>query len=184
MPLDGQVFTQNPLDRSFNVVVKQIASRLFPTGFDVGPDAPDTFAKLRARLDSGARMLVWDGASDKTIFDCPETNYAFRAWHDWLHWKLGADFTPKGETAVMFGMQEHVRILYGAKPGHYQALPRGLSKPEDQNIRRWCAILEAEVIGQLEHKEDHGGFPEDQRGVTRRYLAVRGWDFAIAWAYT
>ena len=165
MPLDGQVFDQHPLDRSFNVVVKQIASRLFPTGFDVGPDAPDAFDKLKARLDSGARMLVWDGASDKTIFACPETNYAFRAWHDWLHWKLGADFTPQGERVVMLAMQAQVVSLYG----------------RSGDSRRWFAILEAEVLGQLEYKEDHGGFPEDQREVTKRYLSVRGWQFAQDW---
>jgi hypothetical protein len=163
------MFTQNPLDRSFNVVVKHIASRLFPMGFDIGPDAPDTLAKLKARLDSGARMLVWDGASDKTIFACPETNYAFRDWHDWLHWKLGADFTPQGERAVLLGMQAQVVSLYGGRTGPCQ------------DVLRWCAILEAEVIGQLEHKEDHGGFPEDQREVTKRYLSVRGWKFAWDW---
>ncbi len=181
MPLNGQVFTQNPLDRSFNVVVNQVASRLFPTGFDVGPDAPDTFVKLKARLDSGARMLVWDGASDKTIFDCPETNYAFRAWHDWLHWKLGADFTHQGERVVMLAMQDQVISLYGRASEHRNALPKGLSIPENRNIRRWCAILEAEVIGQLGHKEDHGDFPEDQREVAKRYLSVRGWQFALDW---
>jgi hypothetical protein len=169
MPLDGQVFAQNPLDRSFNVVVKQIASRLFPMGFDIGPDAPDTLAKLKARLDSGDRMLVWDGASDKTIFACPETNYAFRAWHDWLHWKLGADFTPQGERVVMLAMQAQVVSLYGGRAG------------ASEDVLRWCAILQAEVIGQLEHKEDHGGFPEDQREVTKRYLSVRGWKFAWDW---
>ena len=165
MPYDGLTFKQNPLDRSFNVVVNQMASRLFPRGFDVVPDAPDTLDKLIALVDSCGRFKVWNGASDKTIFDCAETNYAFRAWHDWCHWKYGFGFDKQGETLALEMQKSHVVKLYGNGP----------------DSKRWLAILEAEVIGQLEYLEDHGKFPDDQREVTRRYLAVRGWQFAHDW---
>src|SRR3712207_4164474 len=89
-----------PLDSDLNGAILRIASRLFPDGFDVSPDAPSTFEELKAHLDAGNRMVVWSGGSEKTIYVDPTVNYAFRAWHDWHHWRHSLPFTPDGERAV------------------------------------------------------------------------------------
>jgi hypothetical protein len=42
-----------PLDPNLNAAIIAIAKRLFPSGFDVSDDAPDTYEKLKAHLDVG-----------------------------------------------------------------------------------------------------------------------------------
>ncbi len=42
-----------PLDRGLNAAILAMAGRIFPTGFDVSDDAPDTYPKLKAHLDAG-----------------------------------------------------------------------------------------------------------------------------------
>jgi hypothetical protein len=42
-----------PLDGHLNAAVTSIASRLYPHGFDVRDDAPDTFEKLKAQFATG-----------------------------------------------------------------------------------------------------------------------------------
>ncbi len=61
------------LDIQFNAAVLAMARRLFPCGFEVAEDAPQTYEDL-ARLDAGKPMLVWSGGSEKTIYGDPEVN--------------------------------------------------------------------------------------------------------------
>lgn len=70
------------------------AAVLAPTGLDEATE------ELRACHVIGSSFRVYAGASDDTIYDCPETNYAYRFWHDTRHVWLGADFSADAELAV------------------------------------------------------------------------------------
>jgi hypothetical protein len=146
------------LDRGFNVAVRTIAARLFPTGFDVTPDegkAPATLAALRHEVAKTGRMLVWSGGSERTIFGCADTNHHFRAWHDWCHLKHGLEFTLEGERAAAHVQAQHLIQRYGV--GH-------------TDLHRWLRILYAEVIAQAEHFEYWREFPNNQKGFTARAM--------------
>ena len=147
---------QAPLDRAFNVAVNHIASVLFPTGFDVADTAPSSLSELQQHVAATGRMLVWDGASDATIFGDDETNFAFRAWHDWCHLFGGFTFDLAGETLAMQMQQRHIRTLYG----------------NGAQTDRWCKLLEAEIVGQARYHAATGAFPADQVAFTRQYLAA------------
>jgi hypothetical protein len=145
-----------PLDRGLNVAVLQIASQLFPLGYDVSPHAPDTLKKLKTHLSQpGARMIVYNGGADNTIFEDNEVNYAFRAWHDWCHWRGNYDFTPEGELKTCKKQVEQLKTLYGDGP----------------TVERWADILWAEVVGQRRYYAIHGRFLDNQRAFTEAYLA-------------
>lgn len=143
-----------PLDIQFNAAVMTIANRLFPGGWDVGPDAPDTLESLTAHIAKTGRMKVFDGGSQRTIFGCPEHNWAFRAWHDWHHWKAQLPFTPEGEHKVCNLQIMDLIKVYGAC----------------EITERWSHILRAEVDGQIRYHEKHGTFPDNQRGFVEAYL--------------
>jgi hypothetical protein len=143
-----------PLDRSFNIAVLHIAGKLCPGGYDVSDDAPDTYPKLRAHLDRTKQMLVWSGGSENTIYGEPEVNWAFRAWHDWCHYRGAHDFTPEGERAVFEMQRSHLLLFYG----------------DCAQTQRWIKILRAEVIGQQKHFYKHGYYPYDQRAFVEAYL--------------
>lgn len=143
-----------PLDRSFNVAVRTIVAQLFPTGFDVGPDAPMTFDTLKAHVAATKRMKVWDGASDHSIYACPHTNQAARAWHDWCHLKGNHPFTPEGEAAVALMHGEHLRIVYG----------------DTAQVAEWCKIIDAEINGQIAYETKFGHFPANQMAFVKHYM--------------
>jgi hypothetical protein len=42
-------------------------------------------------------MVVWSGASDRTVFGDPAVNWAFRAVHDAMHLATGLGFSPAEE---------------------------------------------------------------------------------------
>jgi hypothetical protein len=105
--------------------------------------APDTFESL-ARASVGG-LVVYSGASDSTIYGDAKVNWAFRAWHDSLHLKLGADFTLIGELRV--GL-EQARILGGS----------------------YGDIVMAEVKGQIDYYNLHGSFPLNQIEFVLSYL--------------
>jgi hypothetical protein len=60
-----------PLDPGLNTAILSIASDLFPDGFDVSPDAPSTYKALKAHLDTGKRLVVYDGGCEGTIYVDP-----------------------------------------------------------------------------------------------------------------
>ena len=143
------------LDIQFNAAVLSVAHRLFPCGFLVADEAPQTFEDLVARLDAGQPMLIWSGGSAKTIYGDPEVNYAFRAWHDWCHWRGRHDFSYEGEYAACQMQAGHLVTIYG----------------DCTRTRWWQRILHAEIIGQREYCDVHGHFPDDQRAFVEAYLA-------------
>jgi hypothetical protein len=146
-----------PLDIHLNVAVLQVASRLFPCGFNVSDDAPQTFESLKQLLDTTGRMTVYAGGSERTIYRDREVNYAFRAWHDWCHWRGGHDFTCAGERAVYEMQCAQLVLLYG----------------DCESTRRWRHILYAEIIGQQAYFDRHGIFPVDQRAFVESFLSER-----------
>ena len=143
-----------PLDTGLNVAIMHIATKLFPTGFDVSLDAPATFDELKTHLDAGKRMVVFSGGSGTTIYGDPEVNWCFRAWHDWCHWRGNHLLSLVGEQATCTMQAQHLLTLYG----------NGLS------VRRWIRIIHAEIIGQADFYRDHGHFPVDQYEFVARYL--------------
>lgn len=143
------------LDIQFNAAVLAMAHRLFPSGSEIAEDAPQSYEELVARLDAGKPMLVWSGGSEKTIYGDPEVNYAFRAWHDWCHWRGRHDFSFDGEFAVYRMQTEHLVTVYG----------------KSSRTRWWQRILYAEIIGQREFFNVLGWFPYDQREFVEAYLA-------------
>lgn len=85
-----------PLYPALNKAVEHIVDVLMPDGFDTTDNEEhcNTYRKLEGyHKATGGRIIVWTGASNRTIFGAPEINHAFRAWHDWCHLVLEADFS-------------------------------------------------------------------------------------------
>lgn len=72
-----------------------------------------------------------------------------RAWHDCSHIELHAEFDAVGERAVAVYARDSTRHCL-------TELERGLM---------WT-----EVVGQLEHLQQFGAFPADQRAFTLDYI--------------
>ncbi len=108
-------------------------------------------------------MVVYNGGCDGTIYADPEVNYAFRAWHDWCHWRGGYDFSVCGETAVCAMQCLELLSQHG----------------DGEQTRRWIAILRAEVVGQRLYYQRHKRYIDDQRGFVEAYL--KDPDDALLW---
>lgn len=141
------------LDIEFNAAVAHLADKT-ARGVRIADIAPQTYEEVIYQIETHGVIVVWSGASQHTIFGDPETNYAFRAWHDWCHWCGKSDFSPSGETAAAYMQREQLIALYGDTP----------------RTRRWCKIIEAEIIGQIRYREQHGEFPIDQYAFVVDYL--------------
>lgn len=171
-----------PVNRAFNVAVLQCAARLHPTGFGVLDNAPDSLDAINAYVARHKRFAVWSGASTQTIFACEETNYAFRAWHDWHHWKLQAPFSAEGEHEVFKAQWRDLVQLYGPTPFIYRPGSRNAGFYALPLMRAFYALLNAEIMGQLAHQERHGDFPTDQRGFVLA-VCTRGLWHALQWKW-
>lgn len=155
-----------PLSRAFNVAVKRMAELLFPAGYDVksGNAAPDTLARAKAYLARTGRICVSADYSENTIFADRETNYAFRAWHDFHHIRLNAGFDRAGEDAVFRAQLVDLERVYGVNTVH--------SRGADKCRPSFADLLQAEVLGQLDYQDRHNGeFPADQMAFVLAFLA-------------
>lgn len=160
------MFQPLPFSTELNCAVLKIANRLFPTGFDVSDDAPESLTELVGIIENTGRMVVSDANSESTIFGSVEVNCAFRAWHDWCHWKGRFPFTLEGERQAYEMQIEHLKTV-----GCWSA---GVE-----------ALLDIEINGQAAYFEEHKEFPEDQRAFTRVELNRRGITVPVhATAYT
>jgi hypothetical protein len=146
--------TFNGIDIGLNVAVMTIARRLFPSGYRVSENAPDTLDKLTAAFNAHD-YVIYSGHSDQTIFGDEEHNWAFRAWHDWHHWRGQLAFDPVGEAEACRRQCADLVAVYG----------------DSVKTQFWCAVLNAEINGQLQYAERHGGeFPTDQKAFVSAYL--------------
>lgn len=145
-----------PLDEQFNHVVALCCADVVGS-YDVSEQAPATYHELMAHMArNDGRLCVWSGASDQTIFAHPAVNWAFRAWHDYYHWKDRQPFTVVGELMVAFAQCDDIERLF----------------PEHPRLKVWQALVMAEVVGQREYADAHGGrFPTDQHGFVAAWLS-------------
>lgn len=146
-------YDASPVDASFNKVVNEMAAHYVPEGYEMSEDAPSTYPELKALLDRGERLIVYSGGSDMTIFAEPEVNYAFRAWHDWCHWKGQHLFTLFGEIGVYRMQQEQLIAKYGDTP----------------QVRGWCKLLYAEVLGQFLYYYHHKDYIDNQKEFVKHF---------------
>lgn len=163
---------RKPLSAAFNVAVQQMASRLLPAGFDVGDNAPDTYADLRKHYQRTGRVLVDKGYSHKTSFADPEVNYAFRAWHDATHLRDKRRFTFDDEYKAAVAQHDDLCKVYGTETV-FRADQRiaDLSKPGRPFLVAFVDLLMAETYGQQCYARNHGGdFPDDQYAFTLAWL--------------
>lgn len=127
-----------PLYPALFKAVEHIVDVLMPDGFDTTDNEEhcNTYRKLEGYYKAtGGRIIVWTGASDRTIFGDPAVNHAFRAWHDWCHLVLEADFSQDGEHKVCLMQQRQVRTM----------CEDILTKEE---IAEACKFIECEIDGQ------------------------------------
>lgn len=140
-------------DRGFNVMVRRMAEIVAPS-FQRGPDAPETLEALTSYVEKHGNIKVSDQNMAQNIFGCDEANMAFRAWHDWTHWRYQTPFTPEGERATYEHQLTDMMKVYGV----------------DATSLRWAQMLYAEIVGQTEYKERHGVFPANQMAFDLAYL--------------
>jgi hypothetical protein len=143
-----------PVNPDLNRAIVAMAESAFPAGFDVAAHAPSTFRDLRAHVSLTGRMLVWAGASDRTIYADPRVNWSMRAWHDSCHLAGSHDFTLQGEARACFDQ-------LGAMRARFPRMPES-----------WRRIVWLEVIGQALHADATGEFVSDQYGFVASRLAL------------
>ncbi len=146
-----------PLNRRFNIAVSHIASRLFPTGFDVTESPMSPADMFTAYNESGGRLLVSSAYSDFTIFADVGINCEFRAWHDSKHILLNLGFDNSGEFAVYQAQLRDIAALY-----------------DGRDFINFGALLHADIVGQFEFNEKFGKFPENQALFVSEYLRNPG----------
>src|SRR5208282_1357378 len=137
--LQGNSLSEFAFDIHFNAAVLTMCSRLLPGGYDVSLAAPETYEELIAHLDAGGRMVVYSGGSERTIYGDPEVNFAFRAWHDWCHWRGRHDFSQEGERVACAMQSEHLVTLYGESRGPLPQNRGATEMPIDQQLKELFA---------------------------------------------
>lgn len=147
------------LDPAFNQAVLRMASLLMPNGYSEQPHDDKRAEDVWSRFDSG-QPIVPSNNSQFNIFADPQVNVAFRAWHDWTHWKLKRTFSNVHEGHVNEKQKQDLIKVFGRNP----------------RTLYWCKIIDAENVGQLEYKAKFGQFPHDQYAFDVAYLKGKGFD--------
>src|SRR4051812_40780351 len=80
------------------IVLRQFKS--LKISYTVQDNAPSTLRDIVQAYQASKRLVVWSGASDNTIYGDASVNWVFRAWHDYTHIMLNAEFTDLGERLV------------------------------------------------------------------------------------
>jgi len=79
--------------------------------YSVAEHAPGSFQELKAA--STSQLVIYAGASDRTIYGEPSVNWAQRAIHDTLHLELSAGTDPLGELRVALAQALEVARVSG-----------------------------------------------------------------------
>lgn len=122
-------------------------------------DAPNSYTQLTKAYYSrshGNRFLVWNGASETSVYNGCRVNYLFRAWHDLLHIELEAQFDEEGEYRC----------------ANYQCSHSSLTDLERQ-------IIWIDIVDQFRFEKLTGEFPVDQKKFAYTVI-TQGFDAAVA----
>lgn len=150
-----------PFDKSFNAAVLTMANLCWPRGWNVADKAPESFEELRAEYLATGRITVWSGGSEDTIFGDPEVNYAFRAWHDWVHIGHSLPFTLEGEKEAADIQKRMLHNRYG------------------ETNRLWAQLIDIEVKEQAKYFAEHKRFPDKQRHFAYHRLLACGYEIGV-----
>lgn len=132
---------QHAIFNGLNQAVMDMARRMKLPRVQISDFAPQTIEDVMRSYSETGSIVVWSGGSDSTIYVDPMVNYMFRAAHDMMHIRIGADFTMLGETRVA-----HAQMgMVGTELGR---------------------IIEIEVIKQAEYFFQTGSFLDDQVAFT------------------
>ncbi len=149
-----------PFSTEFNAATMAMANRVCPTGYDIADHAPDNLPDLIDQIERTGRICVSRANSEVTVFGGPdnaELNYAFRAWHDWTHYHIRAEFSLTGEARVAMQQVADLATVYDAA-----------------FAEKYKPLILAEVIGQALYKEFTGEFPIDQRAFDTVFMLAHG----------
>lgn len=148
------------IDPTFDYIVSLMA----PKRLKYTASQFESFDAMRKDFEAFGVLTVNVNYSDNTIFGSPVTNWQFRAWHDSQHIEANADFSSEGERIAASFQQSQIVILDG---------------PSMEDKRRWIALIDAEVNGQLDYYLQHGAFPTNQREFVTAYLLDK-WGLDVA----
>jgi hypothetical protein len=156
----------NPVSLELNAATIMMCRKVWPAGYDKAlHGAPESFKALKEEYAARGRITVYSGASSKTIFDDPDVNVDFRAWHDYCHLMGNTGFSVEGERKAAEMQCEHVKRFYG-----------------DGRTGQWlCTLIMAEVVGQAEHYAKYKAYVEDQRAFTMAYISHPGSTLSHNW---
>lgn len=121
----------------------------------------ESFTQLKEEWERSGRVRVNTDFSDGTIFGSASVNWAFRAWHDYCHLTLGADFSKEGEGRAAQLQISHLISHYPTHP----LLPLFIS------------LVEIEVNEQVNYFFETGEFPCNQFDFTLNCLRKRGFEY-------
>jgi hypothetical protein len=131
------------LNPEFNALVLAFASRISYTLTDA---ETQSFEEMKALYKSTGSIPINTGFSDNTIFGNPAINWAFRAWHDYCHLLLDADFSEQGERETC----------------ELQIAQMFLALGHTEQAWRFASIIRGEVIGQVLYYQRFQSFPKNQ----------------------
>lgn len=143
---------------NLTVHVTQLANNLSKTlgiGFEDVEDAPDNYRalvlKFNASLQTGKPVPVYSEGSENTIYTNKHGNYAFRFWHDFLHYVNDYDFSIEGELLVADLHLKNIRDTFGFKSLEYR-------------------LIYADTIGQIYYYKRYQAFPDNQLDFALAYI--------------
>ena len=123
-------------------------------------DAPSTYKDVVNSFLNTGILVVYEGASENTIFSHPRINHLFRAWHDLGHITNKLDFQFHNERKLGEIQANEV----------YDALLNTAGHDRANNAR---SLVRAEIIGQIEYYQIHRKYVDDQKSYTMGYLGVK-----------
>lgn len=115
--------------------------------YRVSDNAPSTTQELF----NSSSLVVWSGASDRTVYQDASINWAFRAWHDYSHIKTQLPFTIEGELE----------------------LARIQASQFDAEILQ--DLIYCEVAGQVNYFKTYGTFVENQVEFAVNWMRNKGY---------
>jgi hypothetical protein len=149
---------RSPICPEYNRLVLAMAACAYPKGFDIADSRSTSDSESFADIANRGRMVVWAGASDRTMYCDARINFAARAWHDSHHIATLAGFTYCDESRVCVAQCDAILDSFG----------------DNAWTRRFALLTRIEVVGQLDYAARCGTFPSDQWEFTRETMKGLG----------